>query len=235
VRPGNTTCNLCFKTFACNSALEIHYRSHTKERPFKCTVCERGFSTKGNMKQHMLTHKIRDMPSHLFETKPPLPPTSTANEDSSSHPDGDRSGQESPNKSDLGVKRSPPEGESMLPIAKRPPGVPKHLCHVCNKNFSSSSALQIHMRTHTGDKPFRCTICQKAFTTKGNLKVHMGTHMWSNGASRRGRRMSLDLPPIPMTPKDSEFLQRRPDLFYPYLPAPFLNGMQQKVRYQMAK
>lgn len=61
------------------------------------------------------------------------------------------------------------------------------------------------------------------------LKVHMGTHMWSNGASRRGRRMSLDLPPIPMTPKDSEFLQRRPDLFYPYLPAPFLNGMQQKV------
>lgn len=43
---GNTTCNLCFKTFACNSALEIHYRSHTKERPFKCSVCDRGFSTK---------------------------------------------------------------------------------------------------------------------------------------------------------------------------------------------
>lgn len=57
----------------------------------------------------------------------------------------------------------------------------------------------------------------------------MGTHMWSNGASRRGRRMSLDLPPIPMNPKDSEFLQRRPDLFYPYLPTPFLNGVQQKV------
>ncbi|CAH1133691.1 unnamed protein product [Ceutorhynchus assimilis] len=68
---GNTTCNLCFKTFACHSALEIHYRSHTKERPFKCTVCDRGFSTKGNMKQHMLTHKIRDMPQHMFENKTP--------------------------------------------------------------------------------------------------------------------------------------------------------------------
>lgn len=43
---GNTTCNICYKTFACNSALEIHYRSHTKERPFKCTICDRGFSTK---------------------------------------------------------------------------------------------------------------------------------------------------------------------------------------------
>lgn len=41
--------------------------------------------------------------------------------------------------------------------------------------------------------------------------------------------MSLDLPPLPITPKDSEFLQRRPDLFYPYLPTPFLNGVQQKV------
>ncbi|CAL4066924.1 unnamed protein product [Meganyctiphanes norvegica] len=57
---GITTCHICFKTFACQSALEIHIRSHTKERPYKCTLCDRGFSTKGNMNQHMLAHKIRD-------------------------------------------------------------------------------------------------------------------------------------------------------------------------------
>ncbi|KAI0215266.1 Homeotic protein spalt-major, partial [Lamellibrachia satsuma] len=52
----NTTCNICFKTFACKSALDIHYRSHSNDRPFKCEACDRSFSTYGNMKQHLLTH-----------------------------------------------------------------------------------------------------------------------------------------------------------------------------------
>lgn len=50
-------------------------------------------------------------------------------------------------------------------------GDPKLSCKICKKSLSSSSAVQIHMRTHTGSKPFTCHICQKSFSTKGNLKV----------------------------------------------------------------
>jgi hypothetical protein len=90
-----------------------------------CIITADVFPLQGNMKQHMLTHKIRDMPSHLFETsKPPPPPVSTPNNDEGSNTEDIRtSSLESPLKSDLGMKRSPPEGEAVLPIPKRQPGM----------------------------------------------------------------------------------------------------------------
>lgn len=63
---------------------------------------------------------------------------------------------------------TPSEGESPINM--------KHYCKICKKNFSSSSALQIHSRTHSGERPFVCNVCSKSFTTKGNLKVRTKTY-----------------------------------------------------------
>jgi len=49
-------------------------------------------------------------------------------------------------------------------------------CVVCKRILSCQSALKMHYRTHTGERPFRCQICSRAFSTKGNLKTHMNIH-----------------------------------------------------------
>lgn len=48
-------------------------------------------------------------------------------------------------------------------------------CEICGKEVQRQS-IQMHMRVHNGERPFKCEKCDRAFTSPSNLRFHLWQH-----------------------------------------------------------
>lgn len=46
------------------------------------------------------------------------------------------------------------------------------MCNLCGRAFTQSNDLALHMRRHTGARPYACGMCPARFIQSGQLKAH---------------------------------------------------------------
>lgn len=61
-----------------------------------------------------------------------------------------------------------------------------HYCSICSKGFKDKYSVNVHVRTHTGEKPFTCSLCGKSFRQKAHLAKHYQTHIAQKSAAANG-------------------------------------------------
>ncbi|XP_047534194.1 zinc finger protein OZF-like [Vanessa atalanta] len=192
---GPIQCVICGLMTSSPSAMEIHMRTHTGEKPFVCTSCGAKFSSKGLLKRHNETfHSTRerkftcetcgssffrknDIISHLrvhTDERPYVCPycskrfrqVASRNRHQIVHTG------EKPFSCPICNKKFAHKS-----LVKKHQSVHsderKYACHLCNKSFKSRPALNVHIGLHTNEKQNVCSFCGMAFAMKGNLQTHI--------------------------------------------------------------
>ncbi|XP_053308866.1 zinc finger protein 217 [Spea bombifrons] len=149
-----TFCDDCGKTFKTYHQLVLHSRAHRKERSdSECSA----------MSGEVLLPKVAspDIASSLEDAD--AMKMHDDSEDGSEDPGGDPTQIDDKNEDDL--ERGKAKG---LSVSRN--------CSYCGKSFRSNYYLNIHLRTHTGEKPYKCQLCDYAAAQKTSLRYHLERH-----------------------------------------------------------
>ncbi|XP_045509200.1 zinc finger protein OZF-like isoform X7 [Colias croceus] len=166
-------CEHCNRTFIYKSVLHKHIRSVHIDKDFYCVECDVMFTSMEALKQHLYKTKKHSDPSQYkyactlcdqrFLTRQTLGThqTSVHNAPKPSRCVHCARAYSTADALRLHVRRAHlPGGNSKSAT-----------CHICDKVFSRKGVLKVHMRVHTGERPYACE-CGVSFTQLASLKAH---------------------------------------------------------------
>lgn len=50
------------------------------------------------------------------------------------------------------------------------------ICKQCGRSFFTNAELKYHLKTHTGERPYRCEMCGETYLSSSTLRYHMQKH-----------------------------------------------------------
>ncbi|XP_066170570.1 zinc finger protein 607-like [Sylvia atricapilla] len=175
-------CQHCSYTTAVLNNFRLHLKIHTDEKPFVCEECKEAFKTSSHLQKHSLLHvkNGQEFGSCLFVERCLENLELHREVHRGTYPERDFDSYQSSNSSLLdskvfGVQQGVKRGSANDVQAQSQPLL--YECAECSYATGILGNLELHIRTHTGEKPYSCTVCQKKFRTSSHLKRHRLTHL----------------------------------------------------------